>query len=82
VRWYLRFNLSYRDVEELLAEREIEVDHVTVYRWVRRFTGALLAGLHAARSARQPTVLPGPPHAQPILRCVAADRFKDRFIAM
>jgi transposase-like protein len=31
VRWYLRFGLSYRDVEELLAERGIEVDHVTVY---------------------------------------------------
>ena len=35
VRWYLRYGLSYRDVEELLAERGIEVDHVTVYRWVR-----------------------------------------------
>jgi transposase-like protein len=33
VRWYLRFSLSYRDVEELLAERGIEVDHVTIYRW-------------------------------------------------
>ena len=38
VRWYLRFGLSYRDVEELLAERGVEVDHVTVYRWVLRFT--------------------------------------------
>src|SRR5438445_331615 len=37
VRWYLRFGLSYRDVEELLAERGIEVDHVTVYRWIQRF---------------------------------------------
>jgi transposase-like protein len=36
VRWYLRFGLSYRDVEELLAERGVEVDHVTVYRWVQR----------------------------------------------
>ena len=35
VRWYLRFGLSYRDVEELLADRRIEVDHVTVYRWSR-----------------------------------------------
>jgi transposase-like protein len=35
VRWYLRYGLSYRDVEELLAERGIEVDHVTVYRWGR-----------------------------------------------
>jgi transposase-like protein len=32
VRWYLRYGLSYRDVEELLAERRVEVDHVTVYR--------------------------------------------------
>jgi transposase-like protein len=37
VRWYLRFGLSYRDVEELLAERGIKVDHVTIYRWVQRF---------------------------------------------
>jgi transposase-like protein len=34
VRWYLRYGLSYRDVEELLAERGVTVDHVTVYRWV------------------------------------------------
>jgi transposase-like protein len=37
VRWYLRFGLSYRDVEELLAERGIQVDHVSIYRWVQRF---------------------------------------------
>jgi IS6 family transposase len=36
VRWYLRFGLSYRDIEELLTERGVEVDHVTVYRWVLR----------------------------------------------
>ena len=41
VRWHLRFGLSYRDVEELLTERGIEVDHVTVYRWVQRFTPLL-----------------------------------------
>ena len=49
VRWYLRYGLSYRDVEELLAERGIEVDHVTIYRWVQRFT-PLLADV--ARFAR------------------------------
>ncbi len=38
VRWYLRYGLSYRDVEELLAERGVRVDHVSVYRWVQRFT--------------------------------------------
>jgi transposase-like protein len=41
VRWYLRFGLSYRDIEELLTERGVEVDHVTVYRWVLRFTPLL-----------------------------------------
>jgi transposase-like protein len=49
VRWYLRFGLSYRDLEELLAERGVEVDHVTIYRWVLRFT-PLLAD--AARPCR------------------------------
>jgi transposase-like protein len=49
VRWYLRFGLSYRDLEELLAERGIQVDHVTIYRWVLRFT-PLLAD--AARPCR------------------------------
>ena len=34
VRWYLRYGLSHRDLEELLAERGIDVDHVTLYRWV------------------------------------------------
>ena len=41
VRWYLRFGLSYRDLEELLTERGVEVDHVTVYRWVVRFAPLL-----------------------------------------
>jgi hypothetical protein len=41
VRWYLRYGLSRRDVEELLTDRGIEVDHVTVYRWVQRFTPAV-----------------------------------------
>jgi hypothetical protein len=38
IRWYLQYNLSYRDVEVLLLERGIEVDHVTVFRRVQRFT--------------------------------------------
>jgi transposase-like protein len=36
VGWYLRFSLSYRDVEELLTERGLHADHVTVWRWVQR----------------------------------------------
>jgi hypothetical protein len=38
VRWYLRYGLSYRDVEGLLAERGIAIDHVTIYRWMQQFT--------------------------------------------
>ena len=36
VRWYLRYSLSFRDVEELLSERGLEVDHTTIWRWVQR----------------------------------------------
>jgi IS6 family transposase len=41
VGWYLRFSLSYRDVEELLAERGFLADHVTVWRWVQRYAPEL-----------------------------------------
>jgi hypothetical protein len=51
VRWYLRYGLSYRDVEELLAERGIIVDHVTVYRWVQRFTPLLIDAAGPCRHA-------------------------------
>jgi transposase-like protein len=53
VRWYLRFGLSYRDVEELLVERGVEVDHVTVYRWVQRFTPLLARGRSALPACRR-----------------------------
>ena len=41
VRWYLRFSLSYRDLEEIMAERNLEVDHVTIWRWVQRYAPEL-----------------------------------------
>jgi transposase-like protein len=37
VRWYCRFQLSYRDVEEMMKERGLDVDHSTVFRWVQRY---------------------------------------------
>src|SRR5438309_4753534 len=49
VRWYLRFGLSYRDVEELLAERGIEVDHVSIYRWVQHFSPEFVEAAQARR---------------------------------
>src|SRR3712207_3639293 len=41
VRWYLQFPLSYRDLERMLADRGVEVDHVTPFRWVQRFAPEL-----------------------------------------
>lgn len=41
VRWYLRFSLSFRDLEQMLAERGIRVDHVSLHRWVQRFAPEL-----------------------------------------
>lgn len=37
VRWYLRYSLSLRDVEELLEERGLGADHTTVWRWLQRY---------------------------------------------
>ena len=51
VRWYLRFGLSCRDLEELLAERGVDVDHVTLYRWVQRFTPVLIDAARPCRHA-------------------------------
>ena len=51
VRLYLRYNLSYRDVEELLLERGVEVDHVSVFRWVQRFTPLLADAARFCRHA-------------------------------
>ena len=41
VRWYLRFGISYRELEAMLADRGVAVDHVTLYRWVQRFAPEL-----------------------------------------
>jgi IS6 family transposase len=41
VRRYLRFSLSYRNIEELMAERNLSVDHVTIWRWVQRYAPEL-----------------------------------------
>lgn len=37
VRWYCRYSLSYRDLEEMMRERGLSVDHTTVWRWVQRY---------------------------------------------
>ncbi len=41
VRWYLRYALSYRDLEEMMRERGLSVDHTTIYRWVQNYAPEL-----------------------------------------
>jgi transposase-like protein len=41
VRWYLRYALSYRDLEEMMRERGLRVDHTTIYRWVQQYAPEL-----------------------------------------
>jgi transposase, IS6 family len=41
VRWYLRYALSYRDLEEIMVERGLHVDHTTIYRWVQKYAPEL-----------------------------------------
>ena len=53
VRWYLRYGLSYRDVEELLAERGVEVDHVTTLTDL-----PMGADLHSQVHRRRPSKSP------------------------
>ena len=37
VRWYCRYGISYRDLEQMVGERGVRVDHSTIYRWVQRY---------------------------------------------
>ena len=41
VRWYVRYALSYRDLEEMMLERGLHVDHTTIYRWVQQYAPEL-----------------------------------------
>ena len=41
VRWYRRFGLSFRNLEEILAERNLPGDHVTIWRWMQRYAPEL-----------------------------------------
>jgi transposase, IS6 family len=52
VRWYLRYSLTYRDLEEIMLERNLKVDHVTIWRWVQRY--APLLNQRIRREVRHP----------------------------
>jgi transposase-like protein len=79
VRWYLRFGLSYRDVEELLTERVVEVDHVAVYRWVLRFTPLLAEAARPCRHAVGGRWSADEPDVKVAGRWRYADRAVDQF---
>src|SRR5690349_22384422 len=46
VRWYFRFSLSLRDLEELMAERGLAVDHTTIWRWTQAYGPEVYRRLH------------------------------------
>jgi transposase, IS6 family len=46
VRWYCKYGISYRDLEEMMAEGELSIDHTTVYRWVQHYAPKLKNGLN------------------------------------
>jgi transposase-like protein len=50
---YLRFTLSYRDVEDLLAERGLEISNETIRRWVLKFGPVVARNLRRARPVPQ-----------------------------
>ncbi len=41
LRWYVRYSLSYRDLEKMMRERGLSVDHTTIYRWVQSYAPEL-----------------------------------------
>jgi putative transposase len=49
VRWYVAYPLSYRQVEELMAERGVSVDHATIQRWVVKYSPQLEAEFHCRK---------------------------------
>jgi transposase-like protein len=51
VRWYLAYNLGLRNLEEMMAERGISVDHATVHRWVIRYSSELLERFNRRKRA-------------------------------
>ena len=55
VRWYLRFCLSLRDLEELMAERGLAVDHTTVWRWTQAYGPEVYRRLHGQLKRKSST---------------------------
>ena len=52
VYWYLRYPLSYQDIEELMEERGIDVDHSTLQRWIEKYTPLIDAEFRKTQGRR------------------------------
>ena len=52
VRWYVAYKLSYRDIEELLKERGVDVDHATIHRWVLKYVPQVRSRFSNSEKAR------------------------------
>ncbi len=51
VRWYCKYGISYRELQEMLAERGVNVDHSTIYRWVQRYAPEMEKRLRSTAGA-------------------------------
>jgi len=51
VRWYLAYSLSLRDLEEMMAERGVQVDHATIHRWTVHYAPLLLEQFNRRKRA-------------------------------
>ena len=54
VRWYLPYSLSYRDLEEMMAERNLSVDHTTIWRWVQCYGESMSLFCCMPQTIREP----------------------------
>lgn len=52
VYFYVRFPVSYRDLDEIMAERGADLDHATLNRWVEKYAGAIAAEAHRRKAPR------------------------------
>ncbi len=52
VRWYVAYPLSYRNLQELMAERGVQVDHANIYRWLQKFTPKPASGFRRSGHKR------------------------------
>src|SRR5437868_12506087 len=71
VRWYLRYSLSYRDLTEIMCERNLSIDPSTIWRWVQRYAPELNERIRRERTLHSGILL------AVVLKAVRQDRHSD-----